>query len=96
MGSIVGQFDQDLIIKESSSLIGQVRGNVTVCERVNLQLHGLVVGNLILKSGSEVFLHGTVDGDVINEGGYLTIYGRITGTVHDRAGKTVVAFKKVT
>jgi len=80
----------DTTIDEDTELHGMIAGTVTVAEDTILQLHGKVAGSLILLPRSAAFVHGTVDGNVVNRGGYLEIFGAVTGQVVRQAGTTVI------
>ena len=49
-----------------------------------------MAGSLILLPRSAAFVHGTVDGDIVNRGGYLEIFGTVTGQVMRQAGTTAI------
>ena len=69
-----------------------IAGTVTVAEDTILQLHGKVAGSLILLPRSAAFVHGAVDGDVVNRGGYLEIFGAVTGqaaSIYTHKGSSV-------
>lgn len=79
------RYEKDLVIRESSSILGQVHGCVFVENRVNLQVHGTIVGTLIIEKGSEVFIHGTMTGNIENRGS-LYIFGTVNGNIETAIG----------
>lgn len=93
MATINERIERDLLVKESTSLMGMVVGTVTVGRGANLQLHGLVIGKVCLEVGSEVFIHGMVNGDVVNQGGRLYVFGTVNGKVIEQGGLTQIDAK---
>lgn len=79
------KYDKNLVIRESSSILGLVNGCIFVENHANLQIHGMVIGKIIIEKGSEVFLHGMVTGTIENHGS-LYIYGVLTGHVETITG----------
>ena len=72
----------NITIKENSAFYSLVTGNITIVEKITLNLFGLVAGNLIIEKGAVVNLYGLVNGDVTNKG-KLNIFGMINGKVID-------------
>ncbi len=89
------KIETDLEITESSSIAGQVHGCVTVKSKINLQIHGTVVGKLIIQENAEVFIHGVLNGHIINEGS-LYVFGTVNGDVTTKANGRVHIDPKAT
>ena len=85
-----GKLDGNLYLDYELALHGMVTGDVIVDKGGNLYLHGMCCSNLIIKEGGSVFLHGTVTGDVVNQGGYLEVYGIVGGYLQTQNGETIV------
>jgi len=86
-----GKIDSDILLREELIFHGMVTGNATVDNGGRLILHGMCCKNLIIKKGGECYLHGTVTGDVDNIGGYLEVYGTISGFLRtDDNAETII------
>jgi cytoskeletal protein CcmA (bactofilin family) len=70
------------------SLSGLISGSATVAPGIEFVLNGKVSGDLTLEHHSTATLNGTVDGNVYNDGGDLTILGRVEGTLRSSSGRT--------
>jgi cytoskeletal protein CcmA (bactofilin family) len=95
MKTIDHKIEGDARIEQDSELHGMIAGNVTVAPDVIFELCGMVVGNLELERLSRTFLRGTVTGDVVNRGGHLEVWGRVTGRIVRQDGTTIVHPKAV-
>lgn len=90
-----GEIQGNLEIDDNFTLLGMVKGNITVLDGGTLELNGTCERNLILEGGATVFLNGTVSGNVYNRGGRLEVYGIIHGSLHKEDGETFVDNKAV-
>lgn len=95
MKVIQGKVQRSIEVTEDTRLLGMIVGSATVTSSTTLELDGTVTGNLILKEYSRVNLHGTVNGDVVNEGGYLAVFGVVNGRVVRLGGETSIDSKGV-
>ena len=77
-------------INEDTQLHGMIVGSTTVSRNSILQLHGMIIGDLILEENSTVYLHGMVNGNIINNGGYLEVFGIVNGKIIRESGKTII------
>jgi hypothetical protein len=50
---------------------------VAIMSGGKLFLYGLMTGNLHIADTGSAFIHGAVDGTVINNGGYVEVFGTI-------------------
>jgi len=85
----------DVTLNQDTELYGMIVGSTIIEENILLKLHGTITGNLILHKKSTVLHHGTVNGDVINEGGFLNIFGVVDGQVVRKDGNTVINSKAI-
>lgn len=76
-----GKIEGDLRLDYDLFLRGKVTGNITIVKGGNLVLLGMCEKNIIVEAGAEAYLHGTVVGNVLNQGGYLEVYGTTGGHV---------------
>ena len=95
MKIIKDKIDGNITLNEDTKLHGIIAGAATVSQNVLLHLHGVVAGNLTLEPDSHVVLHGIASGDVINNGGFLEVFGIVNGRVIRNAGNTEIAQKAV-
>ena len=79
MTSEHGKIDNDLLLSEELIFHGMVTGNVTIDNGGKFILDGMCCKDLIIKEGGECYIHGTVVGNVDNIGGYLEVFGTISG-----------------
>lgn len=93
MQTIVDDTTGDLVLKENAVITATVTGRVTVTKGNSLSVSGTICGDLILEYDSTALIEGNVFGNVINNGGYLHIFGSVTGRVEENAGRTVIAKK---
>jgi cytoskeletal protein CcmA (bactofilin family) len=66
-----------LSVEEDVSFSGLITGGAMVRSGVVLELHGMVLGDLTVERGGEAIIHGTVRGTVLNEGGWVSIFGTV-------------------
>ena len=92
MKVIRNKIEGNTTINEDTQLHGTIVGSTTVSRNSVLQLHGMVMGDLILEENSTVYLHGMVNGNVINNGGYLEVFGTVNGKVIRESGETIIDF----
>jgi len=85
-----GKIEGDIQLDEELILHGMVTGNITILKDGVLTLHGTCCKNIIMEKGARATLHGTVGGDVLNNEGYLEVYGTIAGSLHTINGHTFV------
>ena len=90
MKVIRNNIEGNTTINEDTQLHGMVVGLTTVSLNSILQLHGMIIGDLILEESSTVYLHGMVNGNVINNGGYLKVFGTVNGKVIRESGETII------
>jgi len=88
MEIIRDKIEQDLIIDRETRITGMINGLVTVEKDGVLILNGLINGNLIISVGGYCELHGTVNGNVKNNGGDLSVFGKINGNLYKKLGTT--------
>ena len=83
----------DLVLNENAIITATVTGQVTVRKGSSLSVTGAICGDLVLQRGTTALVEGNIFGDVINNGGYLHIFGAVTGKVEENSGRTVVEKK---
>jgi hypothetical protein len=85
-----GKVDGDFRVQGKFTLQGMIKGSVIVDSGGVFHLRGLVSRDLSLEPGSQADLRGLVIGDVVNRGGRLRVFGRISGALRHEAGETLV------
>lgn len=89
MNEMTKMIKGDLILEQNTVLKGMIVGNVTVKSDVEFIVHGQITGNVFIRENSNVIVNGQINGDVINDGGYLEIYGMVKRLFRER-GKTFI------
>lgn len=89
MNEITKKIKGDLTLEQDIVLRGMIVGNVTVKSNVEFIVHGQIKGNVFIHENSNVIVYGQINGDVINDGGYLEIYGMVKRLFRER-GKTFI------
>ena len=82
-----------MVLNENTVILATVTGQVTVKTARSLSVTGAICGDLILERGSTALVEGNIFGDVINNGGYLHLFGAVTGKVVENRGRTVIEKK---
>ena len=90
MEELRGKIDHDLIVDYELRIRGQINGIVTVEKKGFLILNGQINGNLIINDSGQCDLHGMVNGNVENNGGNLSVFGTINGSLYKKDGITNV------
>lgn len=90
MKPIHGKVEGDTVVDVDTRLDGMIVGNVRVTHDATLHLNGMVVGKLEVEPLSRVLLRGTVNGDVMNRGGHLEVWGKVSGHLIRESGVTIV------
>jgi cytoskeletal protein CcmA (bactofilin family) len=87
----------DVKVSSSEELIlhGMIEGNVYVSAGAIFVVNGMVIGNIVVEPGGKAIIRGYVIGSVTNQGGVLSIFGTVQGTVHPNSGETNVDQKAV-
>lgn len=80
----------DMDIAEDTELAGIVEGSVTVLPGSQLELRGMIIGELVLLRGSSAYIYGSLDGNIINQGGYVMVYGAVKGKIIEISGITKI------
>jgi len=93
MEEFLGKADHDLVVDYELRLRGQINGIVTVGKNGFLVLNGQINGNLIINDDGRCDLHGMVNGNVENNGGVLSVFGIINGSLYKKSGTTHVESK---
>jgi cytoskeletal protein CcmA (bactofilin family) len=90
MITVASQLSGDVRVTQDLRLLGMITGSATVCAGATLLLHGMVRGDLVLESGARADVRGVVGGNVINRGGELRVFGRVSGTLTTESGTTTI------
>jgi hypothetical protein len=90
MRTITERIRGETIIREETQIQGIVNGRVYVDRGGNLLHQGMIIGTVTVEKGSEANIFGFVKGDVINNGGKLTVFGTVNGTVRTESGTTKI------
>lgn len=64
-------------IESDTILFGMIEGDAVVCDGVSLDVKGTVTGSMVVQSEGRAEVYGTVVGSIVNEGGDVSIYGRV-------------------
>lgn len=72
-----GKIEGPFVLDHDLELRGMVTDRLTVKSGVVLILRGMVTGDLIVEAGARADVHGMVNGTVFNEGGEVTIWGKV-------------------
>lgn len=77
MEPIQGYHTGDIDLSEPLSVLGTVKGTISVRSRGNLTVNGTVEGNVIAYAGSIVLINGYVKGRLENVDGQVTLNGTV-------------------
>jgi cytoskeletal protein CcmA (bactofilin family) len=91
METITDKIEGDLLVTEMLNIRGMVTGSVTVTSNGTLNLYGMICGNLILEPNSNTVVHGMVNGNVLNQGGFLSVLGRVVGVIQEITNSSPVS-----
>jgi len=90
-----GKLDSNLRLDYALSHHGMITGNIIIEADGELYLHGMCCKDLMIKKGGKAFVYGTVIGNVLNDGGYLEVYGVINGYLRSVDGETEIDEKAI-
>src|SRR5688500_12463910 len=65
------------VLTRDACLRGIVKNGLTVAAGVTLDLDGTVSGDLVVEAGAVVNIHGTVERAVINNAGWVSVFGTV-------------------
>jgi hypothetical protein len=85
-----GKIEGDLHVQDEFRLHGLVTGNIFVSPKGILHLHGLCAGNVYVEKDGFAYIHGTISKNLENRGGYIEVWGTITGKVYTVEGETKI------